>query len=201
MGAVSSIFMVTKRTAYAAVRNNTSEPLVGVSVVHKYSDNFKNQQQWGIIQPGEITADSLTVEYNTGEFTTGRDWWVITWYSKDMKTLYYSNPNNFRNIIDALESVAPDAIAAAAGATAGLSTSLTGPGAVAAATATAVAAKATTAGLFNSEGTAGFKQHILRAEDEWQVTEIVINADRTITFKSKSGNSDTVSASKNAPGM
>jgi hypothetical protein len=193
--------MATKRTAFASVRNNTSGPLVAVSVLHKYSDNYKDQHQWGIIQPGEIPSDRMQVEYNTGAFTTGRDWWIVTWYSPDMKTLYYSNPNNFRDIIDKLESVAPDAISAAAGAVAGLGTSLTGPGAVAAAAAAAVAAKATTSALFNSEGTAGYKQHILRTEDEGQLTEIVINADRTITFKSRSGNSDTVSASKPAPGQ
>jgi hypothetical protein len=192
--------MATRRTAFASVRNNTSGPLVAVSVVHKYSDNYKHQHQWGIIQPGDIPSDSMEVEYNTGAFTTGRDWWIVTWYSADMNTLYYSNPNNFRDIIDKLEGVAPDAISAAAGAIAGLSTSLTGPGAVAAAAAAAVAAKATTSALFNSESTAGFKQHILRAEDEGVLTEIVINADRTITFKSRSGNSDTVSASKPAPG-
>ena len=193
--------MVTKRTAFVSVRNNTSGPLVAVSVVHKYSDNYKNQCQWGIIQPNEIPSDNMEVQYNTGAFTTGRDWWVVTWYSTDMKTLYYSNPNNFRDIIDKLEGIAPDAIAAAAGALASLPASLTGPGAVAAAAAAAVAAKVTTSALFNSESTAGFKQHILREEDEGALTEIVINADLTITFKSKSGNSDTVSASKPASTM
>lgn len=193
--------MVTKRTAFASVRNNTSGPLVAVSVVHKYSDNYSNQHQWGIIQPDEIPSDYMEVEYNTGAFTTGRDWWVVTWYSADMNTLYYSNPNNFRDIIDKLESIAPDAIAAAAGALAALPASLTGPGAVAAASAAAVAAKVTTSALFNSEGTAGFKQHILREEDEGALTEIVINADLTITFQSNSGTSDTVSASTQASTM
>lgn len=187
---------MTKRTAQATIRNNTSEPLVGVSVVHKYSDNYKHEHQWGIIQPGELASETMEVEYNTGAFTTGRDWWVVTWYSPDMSTLYYSDPNNFRGIFDSLESVAPDMVAAAAGAIAALPASLSGPGAVAAAVAAAAAAKATTAGLFNEEGTEGFKQHILREEDEGAVTEIVINGDRSITFKSNSGDSDTVTSSK-----
>ena len=64
---------MTKRTALATVRNNTSEPLVGVSVVHKYSDDYSHQHQWGIIQPGELASETLEVEYNTGAFTTGKD--------------------------------------------------------------------------------------------------------------------------------
>lgn len=187
---------MTKRSAQVSVRNDTDTPLIGVSVVHKYSDNYKEDYQWGIIPPGEIPGDHLTVEYNTGAFTTGRDWWVITWFSEDLQTLYYSDPNNFRDIIDALENLAPDTIAAVAGAIAGLGGSWTGPGAVAAAAGAAALAKGTTTALFNSESTDGFKQHILREEDEDALTEIVINADRTITFRSNSGNSDTVSSSK-----
>ena len=187
---------MTKRTALVSVRNNTDTPLVGVSVVHKYSDNYKNEHQWGIIPVGEIPDEKMEVEYNTGAFTTGRDWWVVTWFSPDMKTLYYSDPNNFRDLIDGLENLGPDVIAAVAGAIAGLSGSLTGPGAVAAAAGAAAAAKTVTSALFNSEGTEGFKQHILRGEDENELTEIVINGDRSITFKSKSGDSDTVTSEK-----
>ena len=38
----------------------------------------------GAIQPSEIAAEPMEVEYNTGAFTTGRDWWPVTWYSPDM---------------------------------------------------------------------------------------------------------------------
>lgn len=189
---------MTKRTALATIRNNTSEPLVGVSVIHKYSDDYKHDKQWGVIQPGELASETMEVEYNTGAFTTGRDWWIVTWYSPDMSTLHYSDPNNFRGILDSLESVAPDMIAAAAGAIAALPAGISGPGAVGAAVAAAAAAKSTTEGLFNSEGTDGFKQHILREEDEGAVTEIVINEGGDITFKSNSGDSDTVSSTKPA---
>lgn len=187
---------MTKRTARVSVRNNTDTPIVGVSVVHKYSDDYSHEHQWGIIQAGEIPDETLEVEFNTGAFTTGRDWWVVTWFSPDMTTLYYSDPNNFRGIIDGLENIGPDVIAAVAGALAGLSTSLSGPGAVAAAAGAAAAAKTVTTGLFNSEATDGFKQHILRSEDEDELTEIVINGDRSITFKSNSGSSDTVTSEK-----
>ena len=190
-----------KRTAHVTVCNNTSYPLVGVSVVHKYSNVYKNQHQWGVIHPSETPSDYMEVEYNTGFLTTGLDWWLVSWFSTDMRTLYYSDPTNFRGLLDTMESYAPDAIAAAAGAVVGLSSSLTGPGAVGAAMAAAVAAKATTSALFNDESTAGFKEHLLRDEDANAVTVIVINPDLTITFNSPSGVSNTVSSSKPAPGQ
>lgn len=190
---------MTKRTAYANVRNNTSRPLLAVGLVHKYSDDYKHRREWGVIQPGKIGGEPMKVEYNTGAFTTGRDWWLVTWYSPGMETMYYSDPNNFRDIIDWLESIAPDSISAAAGAVAGLGTSFTGPQAVAFAVLAENAAKATTDKLFNAETTAGFKQHILRAEDENAVATITINDDLTITITSNSGTSETVSSSKPAP--
>lgn len=187
---------MTKRSAYVTVRNNTSDQLLAVGVVHKYSDDYKHRGEWAAVQPGAAASPKLTVEYNTGAFTTGRDWWFVTWYSPDMKTIYYSDPKNFQGALNFLENIAPTAISMAASAVAGIATSESGPGAVAVATAIADAAKATTDPLFNSENTSGFKQHILRSDDENQVTEVVINSDRSITFKSKSGNSNTGSSSK-----
>lgn len=187
---------MTKRTARVSVRNNTADAIVAVSVVHKYSDNYTNQGQWGIIPPGELADETMDVEYNTGAFTTGRDWWVITWFDPAMTTQRFSDPENFRNIVDALEKVAPSAVGAAAGAIAGLASSWTGPGAVAARQAAKRVAKLATEQLTNDASTDGFKQHILRSEDEGELTEIVINGDLTITFKSKSGDSETVSSSR-----
>ncbi|KAM5345152.1 hypothetical protein ACJ41O_011014 [Fusarium nematophilum] len=184
---------MTKRTAQATIRNNTGNTIVGVGVIHKYSDDYKHEHQWGIIQPGELAPETMEVEYNTGAFTTGRDWWYVCWFSPDMSTFYYSDPENFRDFIDCLENIAPDAIAAAAGAMAVVGS---GGSAAAAAAATAAVAKSATSVLFNEETTAGFKQHILRSEDEDEVTEIVINDDNTITFKSKSGDSETVVTSE-----
>ncbi|KAK4456616.1 hypothetical protein QBC42DRAFT_214514 [Cladorrhinum samala] len=188
---------MTKRTAYVAIRNEKSEPLVAVGVKHKYSDDYTNDGEWAIVQPGELSGERLEVEYNTGFLTTGVDWWAISWYSPDMKTVYYSNPNNFRGIIDGFENLAPDVIAAAASAVAALIASPSGPGAVGAAVAASAAAKATTSALFNSEGTVGFKRHMLTSDDEGRTTEIVIRQDNTIEFRSSSGNSETVTSTKN----
>lgn len=187
---------VTHRHAQVQVQNNTPRNVVAVSLVHKYSNNYKNDKQWPIIHPYSNSEDTLTVDYNTGFTTTGRDWWLLTWYSQDLQTQYFTNPSNFREIFDALDKVAPTAIQAAAGSVAALITSETGPGAAVAAAAATALAKETTDRLFNSEGTAGFKQHILRSEDANIVTSITINDNGTVTFRSKSGTSTTVYTSK-----
>ncbi|KAH6603174.1 transmembrane amino acid transporter family [Trichoderma cornu-damae] len=191
----------TKRTASVSIHNNTSKPVVGISLIHKYSDVYKHRKEWGAIPAGDSSQDSLQVEYNTGFFTTGRDWWFISWYSQDMKTLYYSNPQNFRGAFDAFEKgVSGDAIAYAGTLLSPISIVTGGVLALPAALAAGAAAKSTTDALFSSEDTSGFKQHILRDEDAGKTTEIVINEDQTITFKSQSGNSETVYTSRTAPG-
>ncbi|EHK19500.1 uncharacterized protein TRIVIDRAFT_216511 [Trichoderma virens Gv29-8] len=192
----------TKRTASVSIRNNTSKPMVSVSLVHKYSDVYKHRKEWAAIPAGDSSDESLQVEYNTGFFTTGRDWWFISWYSQDMKTLYYSNPQNFRGAFDAVEkSVSPEALIKAGTLLAPIALFTGGPVlAIPVTMATVAVARSTTDTLYASEETSGFKQHILREEDAGKVTEIIINEDETITFKSQSGDSETVYASRKAFG-
>jgi hypothetical protein len=57
--------------------------LTALSLIHKYSDNYKNKKDWASLPNGQ-TSDELWVEYNTGAFTTGRDWWKVTWFSPGM---------------------------------------------------------------------------------------------------------------------
>ncbi|CEJ93599.1 hypothetical protein VHEMI09177 [[Torrubiella] hemipterigena] len=187
---------VTHRQAQVTVQNNTPNNILSISLVHKYSDNYKNEMQWPILHPGDGSWPLLTADYNTGITTTGRDWWLLTWYSEDLKTQYYTDPNNFRGVFDALDKVAPDAIQAVIGSAAALITSETGPVAAAAAAAAVALAKETTKYMFNSEGTDGFKQHILRSEDANAITNIIINGDGTVTFQSRSGTSSTVYTAK-----
>jgi hypothetical protein len=189
---------LTKRTALVKIQNNTPDTITGISVSHKYSDVYKNQGDWGSIAPGTTTPGTMTVEYNTGAFTTGRDWWMVTYHRtqpgserpNELK-MWFSDPENFRNIIDFLEKAAPSLIKTAINVAKG-----SNPAAIPAAKAAQIVSKVMCKLMFNDESTAGFKQHILRSEDEKVVTTIVINKDDTITFKSKSGNSETVTSTK-----
>ncbi len=127
----------------------------------------------GRIPAGGNTSPELQVDYTTGFFTTGRDWWIITWEYEGENKVYFTDPVNLRGLIDFLEKAGnitiKGALAAAAGA---VITSL----------------------LFNSEGTSGFKQHILRKQDAGKLTTIVINKGNEVEWKSASGSSTTGSS-------
>ncbi|KJZ71454.1 hypothetical protein HIM_09178 [Hirsutella minnesotensis 3608] len=185
-----------ERRARVAVVNESATPLIAVSVVHKYSDVYKNRHEWPAILPGKRSESDMIVDYHTGYTTTGRDWWLITWFSDDLKTVWFSSPTNFRASIDKLGSFAPASIEKVEETVAALLAEgqVSEEQAKMAADISCSLARATTDHLFNSEATEGFKQHILREDDADQLTEIVINSDHTITFKSKSGNSETVSS-------
>lgn len=188
--------MVKTRTAKIKVCNQTNDRMMGISLQHKYSNEFRHQKQWESLGVGETTTDVLEVQYNTGFLTTGTDWWFISWFSSDGSKLLYSNPNNFRDVIDKIEKMAPSAVTAAAGTIA--VTVGGGLGAATGAESIVILAENVTQSLFNSESTKGFKMHTLRGEDENQVTTITIRGDRTILFSSPSGKSETVYTSKNA---
>lgn len=179
--------MSTYKTAKAVVVNNTGRVLRSAHVAHKYSDDYKNSQDWGSLQPGEASSP-MTVEYSTGLLTTGRDWWAVTWEYSGEERVYYTSPVNFRGLIDWLESAGSVVIQAALAAAAAAESAGT------ATAAGAAAGAAITSMLLNSESTDGFKQHILRDEDAGQVTSIVINADNTVEWRSPSGTSSTGSS-------
>ena len=102
--------MVTHRTANVQVVNDTGELIDYVRVIHKYSDNYCNTECWTKLAPGTASSP-MQVDYHTGAFTTGRDWWFIAWRcSTDSKTWYYTNPHNWRGFVELLENFGqPDA--------------------------------------------------------------------------------------------
>ncbi|RMZ68373.1 Transmembrane amino acid transporter family [Pyrenophora seminiperda CCB06] len=182
---------ITKRSAKIQVKNNTPYDISGVGLAHMYSDVYSGTKTWETIPAGG-TSDALTVHYNTGFLTTGRDWWAISWHNAneaiahDSMSQCYSNPNNFRDFMDFLESVGPNAIAVALEAV-----GIAQPELEKVAEVAGIAADTLCKLMLNSAKTDGFKQHILR-EDEGVVTTIQINGDKTINFLSVSGRSDTV---------
>lgn len=176
--------MPTHRKANVHVVNDTGERIRAVSIVHKYSDNYANDHVWEALERG-ATSDATQVDYNTGAFTTGRDWWLVAWVSDDGTTLYYTNPHNLRDFVDLLESVATSA----ATLVGSLVTSESGGwgGAV---------GHAIVAPFVNNSKTSGFKQHILRAEDA--VTKIHVTKSE-VSWVSPSGTSKTGVATKAIP--
>ncbi|KAL2856104.1 hypothetical protein BJX68DRAFT_263599 [Aspergillus pseudodeflectus] len=184
--------MPDHRWAWVTIRNNTDQPIYGVTVAHKYSDVYKNGKAWDVIQPGSSKDKEFWVDYNTGFLTTGKDWWKITWVLGDGKTFAYSNPENFRGIFDLFDKALNAYVTTVTGLAKGLAGALQTGQFTDITKGIQEAAEGMLKALLDQDGTVGFKQHMLESEDEHEVTEIVINGDGTIDFKSKSGNSSTV---------
>ena len=155
----------TLRRAPIYIENRTGGELEYVALVHKYSDVYKDKETFANIANGVRSNDYLIARYNTGFGTTGKDWWQVSWKKKGDNRVYYTNPNNFRGIFDAVENLAKK-------------------------TSAKLATDEITALFFNSEGTKGFKQHILRSKDENRPTIIAIY-NHTVELKSPSGRSST----------
>lgn len=187
-----------KRTAYVQILNQTNQPIYNVTVMHKYSDVFKDQYTWKQVNPGSKSQGNMTARFNTGAFTTGKDWWIVTWTvanDKNSVMQYTTNPNNFRDVIDVMERGAKVGIPIATTAL-GVASVGVGPVAGLAIAGGSIIANELAARTMNNESTAGFKQHILRGEDAKQVTQIRIKPNGTVVFRSKSGKSETVSKRK-----
>jgi hypothetical protein len=146
-------------------------------VTHFYSDVFDDKQkEWDAIPHDGKSPGAYIVNYNTGFFTTGRDWWFVSWKAND--SLYVTRPSNFRGTIDAIEREIIDK---------GTSLAALPPDTSALARKAAVEAFLQ---ILNKAKTEGFKQHILRQEDENEVTKIWIYDD-SVVFSSPSGTSKT----------
>ncbi|RDA91844.1 hypothetical protein CP533_3668 [Ophiocordyceps camponoti-saundersi (nom. inval.)] len=197
----------TRRTTRVTIVNRSPTAITSVSLKHKYSSVYKDSHEWARIETGSSARDWMTVSYNTGPLTTGQDWWLLTFYDDGGGTLYATAPNNFRAVFDALESVAGVLALAASGAAASLAVAgASGPAAaVAAGGLVAVGkfsaplaaiglAKFTADRILSSEPTDGFKQHTLREEDEWRPVYVIVHPDYTVTIRSNSDESDTVTA-------
>jgi len=157
----------TKRTASVQVKNSTGRVIEWVSVFHKYSDNYKDEKVWRNVPNGSVPSEMLEVRYNTGFGTTGIDWWLIMWKYQGEDTVYRTDPNNGRALIDGVETVAK-AVLPTAGAVLGeVGGFLLTKSPVAAQIGGAMGEETcrALARHLNSEKTAGFKQHILRPKD------------------------------------
>lgn len=179
--------MTVHQQADIEVVNQTGRTLLSVSLSHKYNDNYKNQHTWENIGNGETTATSL-VDFNTGLFTTSRDWWVVSWVD-DLGDTYVTDPHNFRDILDFIESMGNNIIEPINMLAVTMVNDSSGSGLNTVAAATVVT-KTISKSFLNSEGTVCFKQHILRKEDCERPTKIIIRGE-LVEFNSLSGISKT----------
>jgi hypothetical protein len=186
----------TMRTANVVVQNTTGYNLDFVAVAHKYSSNYKESQTWRNLLNGYVTPSPLSVRYNTGAFTTGRDWWSVSFRVKGSRTVYVTNPNNFRSLFDFAEKLGTPLLNAAGQLGGNAAGSYYGgdAGGEIGGKIGGKAGQALGNALFNAESTVGFKAHTLRGEDEAsRGGRTVIRIERNqVKFISPSGTSTTV---------
>lgn len=190
----------TTRTAKAVVENKTKSDIAYVVLVHKYSDDFFNDETWVNLKKGKTTKGPLTVKYRTGFGTTGKDWWRVFFQFKDGKTCY-SDPKNFRGVFDASERLIlknAGELGNALGISIGSGTGvIAGPPGIAAGgyyggVGGRKAADGLAKLLFSKGSTTGFKQMILRASDENGTVRIIIqDGERIILRAPRSGGATT----------
>ncbi|KAK2590049.1 hypothetical protein QQS21_012277 [Conoideocrella luteorostrata] len=78
-------------------------PLHDFWVNYKYHNKYKDVLHWKTIQPGNTSEPAkVKVRYNTGLTTKGISWWKVFWYNEERTTMFISNPNNYRNVVDFL---------------------------------------------------------------------------------------------------
>lgn len=166
----SAKWLSWKVKACVQVENKTPGPLVDLWVQHKYSDLYKNRNKWARLEPGATTAPhDFSVAYKIGFLSVGMDWWRIQWRSPNNSTLYYSDPSNFRSVLDFVESHANMALVG----------------------------DAVSDFFFNKESMEGFKDYLLRRSDSNdRCTRIVVGGGDAVYFFSPSGASSTVVSSE-----
>ena len=186
------LFMATganAKTEHAKVgiQNNTGHRILSATLVHKYSDVYKHKHTWKDVKSGFAT-NSTNVRFNTGFGTTGRDWWFVTWID-DTGCAYMSNPKNLRALMDVLEKSGQ--YISGALIESGIDVLVADPELIGKAIgAAAVVTGAIGLVLLNSEGTAGFKQHILTGDDADHHVTIYLHTGH-IAISSPSGKSKT----------
>lgn len=171
----------TTRATKVHVQNLTGLEIESVSVIHKYSNVFREKTDWGRLPNGKMTRRFMKIRYNTGALTTGQDWWLVTWKYKGNNSVRYTAPKNFRGIIDMVERMhllPLEAVNATLSQT----------------PAPQILEKSPTAllagGLLNTGSTKGFKKHLLRASDQANGVIITISQN-SVAFDSASGHSST----------
>lgn len=190
-----SITSTAQRKSKIYVKNNTGKTIYNVTILHKYSNNYKDKKTHKSLKPKQ-TSSYFNARYNTGFGTTGKDWWIVSWVEiVNNKQIRHriTNPKNGRAFIDGFEkgfkssfNIGSSLMNKYAGDIYGLKGQI-------AAAAGDVINKKLIKKTMNNSSTKGFKQHILRSEDKKMT--IVLYSNGKVLFKSKSGNSTTYTKS------
>ncbi len=222
MAPLEAAFACTPRYSHVKFFNSTSSPIFNASFQHKASNREKMTRTIPLVMPGDYSGP-MWVKYWTGA-NCGKDWWLVQWTDQSGK-VHMTNPNNFRAIFDGMEQLSKEVagewdfsdpafhgkvakkvvmrgatgaktqalLLAKAGPKALKATKFMRPGPVGLAAEMSLMTLNTY--VFNTESTAGFKQHNLTASDHGKELYIKIQADNTqVVFVPQSGDSSSTTS-------
>lgn len=177
--------MSDHRVTSVKIVNNSGMNFASVGVAHKYSDNYKNDHVWENVANGVTTGADMTVDYHTGIMTTGTDWWYVTAIAED-GTIYITNPSNATWFLDIVNKGISELVGSVAGVIVaagalGGQPLMVGGGAL---------VKFILGGVLNEESVDGFKEFMLRQEDETSPVSITLTSSEVI-FQAPSGTAST----------
>lgn len=186
----SFTFLAQKKSRVYVI-NKTGKKIYNVTVLHKYSNNYKDRITHKSLDNNK-TSGHFNARYNTGFGTTGKDWWIVSWtepYSNTQIRHRITNPKNGRAFIDGFEkgfktsfNIGSSLLSQYGGDVLGVKGQIAG-----------AAGKVINDQLINrtmnNSSTIGFKQHILRSEDTY--LNIILYSNGVVEFKGKSGKSTT----------
>merc|ERR1719420_2074103 len=91
--------------ANVIVSNEMSSPVRDLTVLHKYSNVFRDERTWDNLDSNKATLDPLHARYRTGFGRDGADWWRLTWFSSMDNTAYETAPGNGQAVVNAVEKL------------------------------------------------------------------------------------------------
>lgn len=173
----------TRQKASVVVVNKTGEAIHSLMLIHKYSNVYSNNFSIETNIVNGATSKTNVVTYNTGLFTTGQDWWQlswVTWNGTDTNGAekYATTPNNFRGVIDEAELLALKKFGNGTNnptietMVSNVVSDLQGPNPIVALAKDFF--KPLVSAVLNSESTKGFKKHVLRLSDADNIMYITI---------------------------
>ncbi len=186
----------TQRSARVQIENLTGQEILTARVVHKYSDEFAEELHFQSIAAGSKAGPSNSspdkrVNYFTGFTTTGKDWWLVLWVPAGDTSgqMYFTDPANAECTLNDIEQISQVAIPIVVAGAAAVACAECGPGAAIAAAGAWAATDQLVSLSMNDTSTCGFKQHLLRCEDEGQTVTIRLYNNNVADFISPSGKS------------
>lgn len=172
--------------ANVEIQNDFGQPVVNVSLIYKYGTIWKRQHTWELMEKKELSSETMPVLFDAGLISDERNWWQMSWTDLDERSIYVLTPEALGHASTAKKGTGALGLL---GALFGAAIMLPfGPPGTAYGSAQGfLAGMMISNSLYNSERVDSFQEHNLRKQDDAKRVTIIINANKTATFRSWAG--------------